>query len=265
MRGRNESVILHEQLYDIGAARAWLRAFNQSRSGQPAGLFHLVLWACGHTICRRPKMNRFVSGGRLYQRNGVWLSFVVQKVFAKDSPLVPIKLEFPDADESFPGFVSRVETAIERARSDAERPVDREARLSAGLPHILRRTVAALYRAGDRMNLLPRALIENDPMYATVFVANLGSLGLDRTWHHLYEHGTCGLFAVLGARRKIPFVDRTGTQTIRDGMSLRWSFDERITDAHYCAGSLKLVRRIIESPETYLGSPEANAAARPPG
>ena len=200
MRGRNESIVLHEALYDLTKTRPWLKAFNRAKPPQPATLFHLYLWACGHVVHRRPGMNRFVSGGRLYQRRGVWLSFAAKREMRLEAPLVPVKLEFPDSDLGFAPFVRIVAHAIEHGRSAGDRPVDRETSLSARLPHPLRRVAAAFYRTADRFNLLPRRLIVNDPMYATVFVANLGSLGLDRTWHHLYEHGTCSLLGSWASR-----------------------------------------------------------------
>ena len=204
-------------------------------------------------------MNRFVSGGRLYQRDGVWLSFAAKRVFQRDAPLVAVKLGFPEPDEPFAPFVIRLVGQIERARGDEDRPVDRELILSTRLPHLMLRALTAVYRTADRANLLPARLIEADPMYATVFVANLGSLGLDRTWHHLYEHGTCSLFAALGAQRKMLFVDPNGKPVVRDGLEVRWSFDERITDAHYCASSLGLVREIVENPRSHIGLPEQAA------
>ena len=61
MRGRNESIILHESVCDITRTRVWLRAFNGAGPEQTATLFHLFLWACGRTAHLRPKMNRFVA------------------------------------------------------------------------------------------------------------------------------------------------------------------------------------------------------------
>lgn len=260
MRGRNESLVLHEALYDLTATRPWLRAFNRAKPPQPATLFHLFLWACGHSAHFRPGMNRFVSGGRLYQRNGVWLSFAAKRELTRDAPLVPVKLPFADPETAFPQFVQHVTHEIKHGRTVGDRPVDREMLLSTRLPHGLLRVLAALYRTADRLNLLPGRFIETDPMYATVFVANLGSLGLDRTWHHLYEHGTCSLFAVLGKQSKALFVDNRGQPAVRDGMAVRWSFDERITDAHYCSWSLDMVRRIVENPAEHLGPPEQVAS-----
>jgi len=261
MRERNESIVLHEALYDLTKTRPWLKAFNRAKPPQPATLFHLFLWACGYGGHRRPQMNRFVSGGRLYQREGVWLSFAAKREMRREAPLVPVKLEFPDPDYSFSRFVQTLAQEIEQGRASGDRPVDREMLLSARLPHPLRRAAAALYRTADRLNLLPDRFIINDPMYATVFVANLGSLGLDRTWHHLYEHGSCSLFAVLGKQSKVLFVDSKAQPAVRDGIAVRWSFDERITDAHYCAWSLTLVQNIVEDPGAYIGEAESAAEA----
>ena len=42
--------------------------------------------------------------------------------------------------------------------------------------------------------LLPRAFVEGDPFFASAFVTNLGSVGLDSAYHHLYEYGTIPIF-----------------------------------------------------------------------
>src|SRR4051812_32258853 len=75
MRGRNECVIYHDAIYDISKARAFLRAFNhQHEREQPATLFHLFMWGSAQILADRPGLNRFVSGSRIYQRKGIYLS-----------------------------------------------------------------------------------------------------------------------------------------------------------------------------------------------
>ena len=259
MRGRNESIILHESVCDTSRTRKWLRSFNQGSPERAATLFCLFLWACGRTAHLRPKMNRFVAGGRLYQRRGVWLSFATKKELRADGPLIPVKIGFPHANEPFAAFTQRLTRAIEDATSADDRLVDRELALFMRLPHAVRRLLMGIYRAADRMNLLPRRFLESDPMFTSIFAANLGSLGLDRTWHHLYEHGTCSLFAVLGRQREDLVANPQGRAVIQDVMTIRWSLDERITDASYCASSLDLVRHILENPAQYAGEPEQAA------
>ena len=74
MRGRNESIIYHDETYDLTLTKAWLHAYNRAHA-QPATLFHLFLWAMGRVLNQRTGLNRFVSGGRIYERKGVYLSF----------------------------------------------------------------------------------------------------------------------------------------------------------------------------------------------
>src|SRR5690349_9830563 len=74
MQGRNESLIYHEAHYDITRTRAFLRVFNHEHErDQPATLFHLFLWSCAQALADRPGLNRFISGGRIYQRKGMFL------------------------------------------------------------------------------------------------------------------------------------------------------------------------------------------------
>jgi hypothetical protein len=247
MWGRNASVVYHESTVVLSSTRGWLRRFNQQTSLR-ASRFHLFLAACARTLHERPKLNRFVSGGRLYQRRKVVLAFVAKTAPRVDAPLVTVKLDFVDPAESFASIVERAEHAIATART-GERPVDRELALGARLPHALLRTAMSGYRVLDRFNLLPAPLIESDPSFSSLFVTNLGSLGLDRTYHHLYDLGTCSLMASLGRARSRRV---TGARRV-ETLEVRWSFDERIADGSYCASALRLVRKFIEHPARLFG------------
>src|SRR6185436_8851011 len=86
MRGRNESAVYHEQICDLTRTRPWLRAFNHAHE-QPATLFHLFLYAFARVLHARPGVNRFVSGGRIYQRRKVELSFAAKKRMEERAPL----------------------------------------------------------------------------------------------------------------------------------------------------------------------------------
>jgi hypothetical protein len=255
MRGRNESAVLHEARYDLSKTHAWLARWSETH-GRKATLFHLVLWAVARTLHERPGLNRFVSGGRLYQRRGVFLSFAAKAAFSDDAPIVTIKVEFP-ADDTFAACVERVSTAITGSRAPAggkkRSAVDTELALAMKLPTFLLRGVMALLRWLDRVNLMPGGMIAGDPMYASAFLANLGSLGIDDTFHHLYEYGTVSLFGAVGRAEKAVFVGESGAVDVRDALKMCWSFDERINDGFYCASSLKGVQRIVEDPAATLG------------
>jgi hypothetical protein len=96
----------------------------------------------------------------------------------------------------------------------------------------------------DGLGLLPRAMIDSDPLYASAFVANLGSVGLDAGYHHLWEHGNVSIFCVVGR------IQARGDG--RRAIELKWSYDERIEDGLYCAKSLELLRELLGSPEALV-------------
>jgi hypothetical protein len=262
MKGRNESLIYHEAHYDITRSRGFLRAFNHAHEReQPATLFHLFLWASSQALAERPGLNRFVYGGRLYQRKGMFISFAAKKELDDDAPLVTVKLEFFKG-EPFADCVKRIVAAINGSRETTQR-VDKELAVILALPGPLRRLVMWLQGWLDRLNLYPGFMIRDDPMYTSLFVANLGSVGLDRTSHHLYEYGTASMFAAMGAPRKQLVPDRAGAPAVRDILEVRWSLDERINDGFYCARGLGLLKKIFEDPAGYgtgTGDPSPEAS-----
>jgi hypothetical protein len=252
MRGRNESIIFHDAVYEIAKTRAFLRAWNHEHErDQPATLFHLFLWLCAQALAERPGLNRFVSGGRIYQRKGIFLSFAAKKDFADDAPLVTVKMEFWKG-EAFADCCRRIAAGVSDGRKGPGRTIDKEIALTMKLPHPLIRLAMALARVLDRWNLMPGFMIANDPLYTSVFVGNLGSVGLDRTYHHLYEVGTAAMFAVLGTPKKAVVVGRGGEPEVRDVLEVRWSLDERVNDGYYCARSLALFKKMFEDPEPYV-------------
>ncbi len=252
MPRRNESCVYHETLYRVAAARAWLKAYNRAHHPR-ATLFHLVAYACAVALHARPRLNRFVSGGRIYQRRGVFLSFVAKTEFTDEAPGATVKLESRPVD-SFPVFSERISTQVDEARG-VNRAVDREVALIMRLPGPLVRLLVGLARRLDRWNLFPAFMLRDDPMYASLFLANLGSVGVSDAFHHLFEYGTVSIFGAVSAPRRTVLPAKEGP-VVEEALSVRWTFDERIDDAFSCARSLNLVRKILENPGRWLGPPE---------
>ena len=63
---------------------------------EPYKLFYLLLAALVKTITLRPKMNRFIKGGRVYQRDKLSLAFVVKKKFQDDAHEALAFVEFDE-------------------------------------------------------------------------------------------------------------------------------------------------------------------------
>ena len=252
MRRRNESVVYHDASYDIGRALEWLDAYNRQHTESRATLLDLFLWAAAYVAHARPGMNRFISGRRIYQRREVSISFAAKKRYDLAAELVTVKMRFPEKAAPFRHCVERIAAAVDEACQGPPRPVDRETELVMRLPRFLLRTIFWGYRILDHCNLLPGKLIANDPLYATMFVANLGSLGMDSATHHLYEHGTCSLFAALGLPKKTLVTTADGRSQLRQIWPVRWTLDERIIDGFYSAGCLRLLKSILENPADFV-------------
>ena len=41
-------------------------------------------------------------------------------------------------------------------------------------------------------------MVEDDPLFTSIFIANLGSIGYPAGFHHLWEYGTASIFGVMG-------------------------------------------------------------------
>ena len=249
MRGRNESSVLFEQQLDMSRAQPWLLDWNR-RTGQHATAFHLVLHAIARALHERPHINRFIVGRRIYDRRGVFLTFAAKKAMRDDAPLATVKREF-GRGESFAEMVGALNADIKIARSDAVSKVDKELSVFLRFPGFLLAASVALLRWLDSHGLAPHALIGDDPMYTSAFVANLGSLKIDAAYHHLYEYGNCPLFCTVGRLTTAPVVV-DGAVEVRPSLLLRYSYDERVEDGFYAASAIALVRDWIEDPASWI-------------
>jgi hypothetical protein len=241
---RNESLVYYAQEVDVEAALVFLERRNASRpKDAPLTLFHLVLRAIALALHDRPRLNRFTAGGRLWQRDGVWLTFSAKKRLDDASPIVTVKKRF-DAGETLGEMCDRLLGNLRESRSDKASTSDKEMGALLHLPPVGIRALMALARLADRLGLLPRAMIDADPLFTSVFVANLGSVGLEAGYHHLWEYGTCPVFCVVG-RIQPGSGEKAGHQAV----TLKWTFDERVEDGFYAARALEVVRERLENPE----------------
>jgi hypothetical protein len=238
--GRNEAAVYFEHRLDLTRTQPWLeerRKPNLPAAQQPK-LFHLILHALASVLHERERLNRFTIGHRTYQRTGVYMSFAAKKAMSDDAPLATVKRRF-DKEESFDALVASLTGDISDARSDKPSHIDKELAILLKLPAFLLTLLIGLLKRLYAWGLAPRSLVDTDPMYTSAFVANLGSIGLDAAYHHLYEHGNCPLFMTIGR------VDN-------NSVTLKFTYDERVEDGLYAAKTLKLLAERIENPASWI-------------
>jgi hypothetical protein len=189
----------------------------------------------------RPGVNRFVKAGRLWQREGVYITFSAKRKIEDGAPMLTIKRQFHAESESLEEMVDGVMGTLRPQRAGKKTQSDKEMSLLLRLPNVV---IQLLLKAADFLDyfgLLPRAITDSDPLYSSVFIANLGSIDYPAGFHHLWERGTCSIFGVMGRIEERPDGRRS--------MQVAYSYDERIDDGLYSYHTLEGVRERIEHPE----------------
>ncbi|NLJ47716.1 MAG: 2-oxo acid dehydrogenase subunit E2 [Treponema sp.] len=271
------SIIFYQEDYDVTDCLGFVKDWNRRNSrteGALLTLFEVVMVAAARAVALRPRINRFIANRRYYQRNQILLSFVAKKELSDDGKEVNVKVPF-DPEETLSSAARKVRDYIKKAISEDglenERVVDSVMRL----PSFLLKIINFAYNWLDDHNLLPYSVTESDPMWSTIFLANVGSFGLNPPFHHLFERGTCPIFMAVGKVRDENRLSATpdGSPRVETRKILRvnYSFDDRIADGIYMGRSLELVRRFVEDPAALDRPPEiapeilAELALRPAG
>jgi len=240
---RNDSVFYMMQEIEVEAALEYLEKRNRERPPErPMTLFHLFLRSTSQSIHLRPGVNRFVKAGKLWQRDGVWITFSAKREIKDGSPLLTVKRRFRSDEESLDEMVDSLYERLLARRRGERTTSDREMGLLLRLPGFAVRAALFLTRRADDLGLLPRSMIDADPLFASVFVANLGSINYPAGFHHLWEYGTTSIFGVMGRIETPPGGGRRR-------MNVAWTYDERIEDGLYSYLSLLQIKQRIEQPE----------------
>lgn len=213
-------------------------------------LHHLLLRACARALETHPRLNRFVAGNRYYQRNGVYLSFSAKKEFSAKGGLMVLKRKF-EADESLEDIVRDLRSRLKTDRSTDRTAQEREESLFLKLPGPVLSLAISVLRRLDNWNLLPRKFLEHDVFHASLFVANLGSLGMNAGWHHLYDVGNIAVFIVIGQPYDAAVVE-DGQVVARKVIQIRFTFDERVEDGFNAGKAIKTLCGFLLEPETMI-------------
>lgn len=246
---RTESEVYLHQEIDITELLRYLETKNGPDAAYKTTLFHCIVTMVARVLNERPKLNRFVQGGRTYERDEITISFVAKKRFTDHSEesLMVYKAEGSDtlADIS-KKIVGEVHEMREQKQATG---IDDILNKFAKLPRPLLMLIIRIVRWLDFWGKVPRVLTEGDTDYTSVLLSNLGSIKCPSVYHHLNNYGTNSVMITIGAMHKSPTVMPDGTIEVRDFVDIGATLDERIGDGFYFARSLKLIHYICANPE----------------
>ena len=219
-------------------------------------LMHVVMAALVRIISQRPHLNRFVMWNKIFARNHINFSIVVKRSLSDDGEETLIKPFFLPTD-TLQDIVRKVKTEQEsNQKVGQQNDSDIISKVLGLLPDFAMRFVVFLLLWLDKVGLMPKLIERASPWHCGVFLTNIGSIGVESIYHHLYEFGTCSIFVAMGRKSRQHSFNKKGELVAQKSILLKFVMDERICDGFYYASSMRLLNKILDDPATLLTPPQ---------
>lgn len=240
MRKRLDASIFFSQKIDLSKTLKYSKQ-NDTK------LFYIFIAALLKLGVTKPVFNRFVVGKRVYQRNHLVIGFMAKKQLDEKSEEISIKVFFDEKD-NINDVKKKVQEKIDVVKKGGDFKADNTIDILTKLPKFITSFVFFVLRKIDNLGLLSKKFIDDNPLYVSAYVTNVGSIGLDAPFHHMYEWGTTSVFAALGKIHKDYIIDDKGNSKITDVVNINFTIDERIADGIYMAKALNDFKNYLENP-----------------
>ena len=247
MPKRSDSQVFFTDDIDCTAIDAYIK--EKREQGIDMTYLDVFVASAVRLYAKRPALNRFVMGGRIFANEKIWVSMELKKSLRDNEPSTTIKIPFTGHETIFEVKAKFDEQIHANKETGSSNGTDKLAKALTSIPNWGMRWAFALIRFLDRSSLLPEAITDLSPFHGGLFITYLKSLGIPGIYHHIYDLGTIGQFIAVGKERMAPVVDqKTGDIVARKIMTMMVVADERICDGLYYARSMRLFRRILENP-----------------
>lgn len=253
MLERNDSQVLYKQDIPIKYLDEYID--NKAKDGIKIAYMHIIYAAIVRVIAERPRLNRFVMNGTTYARNKIYVSLAIKKNLTDDGVETTTKIEYQGTETIF-DIKQKLDAIIEQNKEvEANNETDKLAKTLGLIPTGLIRVAVKFLKFLDRHGLLPKAIIKASPFHTSVFLTNVGSLGIDTIYHHLYNFGTTSMFFSMGKKKK-SFIYEDEEIKEEKCITLAFVGDERICDGFYYANSFKSLFRYLKKSELLETAPD---------
>lgn len=243
---RNDASNFIRDSFDIGAAERYVR--EKRAQGMPNfGIMHVMIASYVRLCAKRPRLNRFLSGQKVFFRNGIVVNLAIKPEMSDNSTDTVVKLHFKPGDTASEVYET-VNATIEQALGEEENAFDSVARILTYIPGVVKKFFVWLLKLLDYFGLLPKVLTDVSPFHGSMFITSMGSLGIPPIYHHLYNFGNVPVFLSFGKKQTRYVLQADGTAQKHRYIDYALVVDERICDGFYYASALKMFNRILENP-----------------
>ncbi len=254
MRNRCDSEVFFEETVDIAPLEEFVR--KKRREDLPnLHTMHVILAAMVRVYALRPRINRFVAGKKIFAHNNIRFGMTVKRTLSMDGEETEVLPVFEPTDtlrEVMETFNKNLEEAFDSESNQS----DAVNRFFSYIPTWLKSFVVMILRNLDKFGKLPKFIYRASPFHVSSYLTNVGSLGIDSVYHHLYEFGTNSCFLAIGKKLTQYVPKGEGEPEKKKVMNFRFVVDERICDGFYYANAIKLFCKYLKHPELLELPPE---------
>ncbi len=256
MPDRNGAATYYKDSFECAGVEEYIRK-KREEGLDNFGIMHVIASAYVRVVSQKPAMNRFISGQKIYTRDGeIELAMAVKKELTAEAPETIIKVYFEPGDTAYDVYRKYQEQVKLAKDTPLDSGFDNLAGLINAVPGILKKFLVWVLKCFDYFGWLPRDIMKLSPFHGSIFITALGSLGIQPVFHHLYDFGNVPIFVAFGSRRTVTEVEPSGTPVRHKYLDYTVVSDERIVDGFYYASSIKMFRRLIMNPEKLDVPPE---------
>ena len=218
-------------------------------------IMHIIIAALVRLFAQRPNLNRFVIWNKIFARNHLNVSIAVKRSLSDDGEETLIKPFFMPTDTLY-DVVNKVKAELDNNQKTGQKNCsDAVAGFIGKLPDFLLRFVVFVLLWMDKVGIMPKIINKVSPWHCSIFLTNIGSIGVESIYHHLYEFGTCSIFVAMGRKSKENIIDKEGNIESQKSIMLKFVLDERVCDGFYYASSMRSLNKILANPEILLTPP----------
>ena len=254
LRTRMDAQNFFEEKIDIDNIEAFIK--EHKNDIPDLSLMHVVMASLVRLISQRPHLNRYVIWNKIFARNHVNFSIAVKRSLSDEGEETLIKPYFMPAD-TLQDIVRKTRLEQENNQQVGQQnSSDMISKILGFLPEFLLRFVVFMLLHMDKVGIMPKFINKASPWHSSIFLTNIGSIGVESIYHHLYEFGTCSMFCAMGKKTRRHTIDKNGDMRSHKSIQLKFVLDERICDGFYYASSMRMLNKILANPSVLLLPPE---------
>ena len=254
LRTRMDAQNYFEQRIPIDHIEAFIREHKEDIPG--LSIMHVVIASMIRLVSQRPYLNRFIMWNKIFARNYINFSIVIKRSLSDEGEETLIKPYFQPTDTLQDVSRKILEEQNKNQKAGQQNSSDLISKILGYLPDWLMRVVVFTLLWLDKVGLLPRFIEQASPWHCSLFLTNIGSIGVESIYHHLYEFGNCSIFLAMGKKSQRRTVNKEGNVKGYKSILLKYVMDERICDGWYYASSMRMLDRILMNPSVLLTPPE---------